>query len=41
VDPEKVQGRVDQLPPVIREVVEGKFKAKYVALEKIDPEILI
>lgn len=41
VDPEKVQERVDQLPPVIREVVEGKFKAQYVALEKIDPEILI
>ncbi len=41
VDPEKVQERVDKLPPVIREVVEGKFKAKYVALEKIDPEILI
>jgi DNA polymerase-3 subunit gamma/tau len=41
VDPEKIKERVDELPEDIREIVEKKFKAEYVALEKIDPQILI
>jgi DNA polymerase III gamma/tau subunit len=41
VDPEKIKERVDELPEEIREIVEKKFKAEYVALEKIDPQILI
>ena len=41
IDPEKIEKRVNELPVEIRKVVEEKFKAKYVALEKIDPEILI
>ena len=40
-DPDKVAQRADALPEAIRELVENKFKAEYVALEKIDPEKLI
>ena len=41
VDREKIEQKISELPDGIRDILEDKFKADFVSIEKIDEDKLI